>query len=300
LALTQQGRALNWLLTGAPADDPLARLPSLAADNTVQSSKPLAVVLATSTLADGTEVPAVVYHPYGTGRVMTIEGGGMWRWAFLPPQFQDQEKIYAGLWQSMMRWLTSDANLKPGQMCSLRAERIRFGTDEPATATLLVRDEKGGGRVPLVELQAINRAAGNADDVAAASYTPTPIGAEAGVFRVNFGTLPQGRYQAKVTGAQPDDPSSRIIFDVRQYDQEELDLQARPDLMARIASESGGGVLSSSNPADDLRSQFKNEIARTHPPQIQFTSAWDRWWLLLGALGLWTTSWAVRRSGGLI
>ena len=153
LSLTTQGRDLNWFQNSVlQNDEPLSRMPSLAGVDTVDSSKPLAVVLATSTLPDGKQSPAVVYHPYGSGRVVVVEGAGMWRWAFLPPEYQEQEQVYAGLWHSMMRWLTSDENLKPGQIVNLRADKIRFGADEPATATLLAREENGGGHVPTVEL----------------------------------------------------------------------------------------------------------------------------------------------------
>ena len=76
----------------------------------------------------------LVYHPYGIGKVVAIQGSGMWRWAFLAPEFQQQELVYANLWQSMMRWLTSGNTLHPGQTQSLRADQARFATDKSATA----------------------------------------------------------------------------------------------------------------------------------------------------------------------
>ena len=292
LALSQQGRDLNWLQIDPMEGDPYPRLPTLASADNISSVKPLAVVLASGTLPDGSNAPVVVYHPYGVGRVVAVEGAGMWRWAFLPPEYRAQEKAYGSLWQSMMRWLTSAANLKPGQLVSLRADRVRFSSEEPATATLLARQDAAHAGPPLVEL--------TDNSASPKMYKPTPLGSEPGVFRVNFGLLSQGRYQAKVTGANPDDPSGRIIFDVKKYDQEETDLQARPDLMQRISEVSGGQVLSTDSPANELESAFKAQQARTHPPEIEYASAWDRWWLLLAALGLWGTSWAIRRAGGLI
>jgi hypothetical protein len=300
VALTPQGRDLNWLEMDASAGDPLAQLPTLAEGDDLVHLKPLAVVLANGTLPDGSKAPAVVYHPYGVGRVVVVEGAGMWRWAFLPPEYQDQEKAYAALWQSMIRWLSTGANLTPGQSISLRADRVRFSTEESATATLLAREDSGQNRAPGVELSRDDAATPSGTPSAARAYTARPIGSEAGVFRVDFGLLPEGRYQAKVQGAKADDPSSRIIFDVKQYDQEQIDLEARPDLMARIASDSGGSALSSDNASTELESKFKDHEARTHPPVMEYASAWDRWWLLLGALGLWGASWSIRRSGGLV
>ena len=80
---------------------------------------------------------------------------------------------------------------------------------------------------PRVELSRDDSAQTSRGAFAARSFIPMPIGSEAGVYRVNFGMLPQGRYRAKVSDARADDPSSRIIFDVKQYDQEEVDLELR-------------------------------------------------------------------------
>src|SRR5207244_2789081 len=99
-------------------------------------------VLATSVAqATGDGSPVVAYQPYGSGRVVVVEGAGMWRWAFLPPQYQQYEEVYGSLWHSLLRWLVSSAGLLPGQQLALRADKVSFSTTEPATATLLVRED---------------------------------------------------------------------------------------------------------------------------------------------------------------
>jgi hypothetical protein len=89
------------------------------------------------------------------------------------------------------------------------------------------------------------------------------------------------------------------VFDVRVLGQEQLDVQARPDLMARLAADSGGAVLGA-NPAEDVASKFKEHMARTRPPRYERTTAWDRPWVLLAVFAVWCLAWAVRRSGGLV
>jgi hypothetical protein len=89
------------------------------------------------------------------------------------------------------------------------------------------------------------------------------------------------------------------VFDVKKYDQELLDLQSRPDLMARIASDSGGAVLSNDS-ADDVAQKFSGYLAKALPPRTERSSAWDRMWILCVVIGWWTMSWIVRRSGGLV
>lgn len=296
MRLTDEGRDLHWLGEDAQEDRRLSGLPTLASSAQVDRSKPLAVVLATGVATGrvGQAEPAVVYQPYGSGRVVVIEGAGMWRWAFLPPQYQRQEEVYASLWHSLLRWMTGGAALLPGQKVALRADKVSFATDEPATATLLLRDEAAKGKLPAVELIATAR-----PGEPATSFTPAALGEDPGSFRLNFGKLPAGRYQARVAGAGAEDVASRCVFDVRVLGAEQLDLQARPDLMARIASDSGGAVLGADAVAD-VAAHFKEHLARTRPPRYERSTAWDRPWLLLAVFALWCLAWSVRRSGGLI
>ena len=116
---------------------------------------------------------------------------------------------------------------------------------------------------------------------------------------MNFGVLPEGRYRASIVGAGSEDSFSRTVFDVRALGEEELQLTARPELMQRIADESGGSVLGE-NPVGELLQRFSEHQARTHPPRSRQSSAWDRWWILAGILGIWTASWWIRRAGGLV
>jgi hypothetical protein len=217
----------------------------------------------------------------------------MWRWAFLSPDFQDQDQVYASLWHSVMRWLTSGQGLTPGQNFSLRVDKVRFGDSEPATATLLARQEISEDQLPRVQLLSNS-------SIEPKLFSPAPLGNEAGVYRVNFGTLPEGKYRAILSGSKPEDPNSQVAFDVRRYDKEMLDLQARPDLMARIADDSGGTVLPKNDPSAELSRQFTKHLDRAFPPRFERATAWDRWWVLAAVLGIWSLSWAVRRSGGLV
>lgn len=294
LNLTERGRDLRWIPSGPePAGETLAQLPSLATTARPEQPKPLAVVLATSQGVGGEgESPVVSYQPYGTGRVVVIEGAGMWRWAFLPPEHQKHDEVYRSLWQSLLRWLVSSSDLLPGQKLALRSDKVSFGTTEPASATLLLRDEAAQGQVPAVELRG-----GNLEQPR--QVTPVAMGDEPGAFRVVFGKLPEGRYQVRVAGSAGNDATGSAAFEVRSFFEEQLDLKARPDLMARLARDSGGLVLEGNSPQDLIR-QFQEHLDQGRPQRVHRLSAWDRWWVLLGVLAVWCTAWALRRSGGLV
>ena len=293
MSLTDRGRDLRWFEPGsASSGDALPYLPTLAASASAEQPKPLATVLATVSGGTGEEVPVVTYQPYGGGRVVVLEGSGMWRWAFLPPAYADHDTTYAVLWQSLLRWLVSRAGLLPGQDMALRTDQVTFGTGESATATLLVRKEAAQDLIPQVEL--------TGDGIEGAkSYVPTAMGEIPGVFRIAFGELPEGRYQATISGMSPEKSGAKVVFDVRRLMEEQLDMKARPDLMERIARGTGGVELQSSDPGEIVKS-FVTHAEKSRPERIRRIMAWDRWWVLAGVFLLWTVAWGVRRNAGLV
>ena len=216
----------------------------------------------------------------------------MWRWAFLPPQQQQLDEVYRSLWHSLLRWLVSGADLLPGQQMALRSDKISFSTFEPAAAMLVMREEAMKGPIPKIELR-------DESGKALQTVTPVPMGDEPGSFRVVFGKLPEGRYQARIAGAAETDSGATVVFDVRSHFEEQLDLKARPDLMARIAQDSGGAVLTGDKP-QTIATHFQEYVGRSRPQRIRRISAWDRWWVLIAVFGVWGTAWALRRSGGLV
>jgi len=288
--LTEPGRDLQWM--GGAAEEAFARLPALATASQVQPDKPLSVVLATGAAGGSGDSPAVVYQPYGAGRVVAIEGAGMWRWAFSPPDEQSADDAYSSLWHSVLRWLISGANLLPGQKLTLRTDKVSFTTTEDATLSVFSREEESGAKMPEVELIA-------GESEVRGRARPAPVGEEPGSYRVSFGKLPVGRYQARLAGADTG-ADLRTVFDVRSFGDEQLNLAARPDLMKRIADDTGGAVLADDAAVEQIGKQFENYVQKNRPAAVRRTTAWDRWWVLALVIGLWGATWALRRNSGLI
>lgn len=286
--LTGRGQDLRWISAAGPQEDVLARLPSLSTAARPQRPSALAVVLAQD---EGKEQPVMSYQPYGTGRVVAIEGAGMWRWAFLAPQHQRSEPVYDELWRGLMRWLALGGGLAPGQNAALRTDRASFFTGEAASATLLVREEVAAKGIGQVELR---RADGGRVD----QFAPAPIGEEPGVFRIDFGVLPEGQYLATLPSEEKT-AELNVAFDVRSNYSEQLDVAARPDLMARIAAESGGAVLDEVS-GGDLAQRFRGHLSISRPARFREMPLWDRWWALALIVGLWGVAWGMRRAGGLV
>jgi hypothetical protein len=291
--LTERGSDLSWLNPGlAGEDDVLSRLPSLATAAPAERPKPLSVVLAKSEVEPAP--PVVTYQSYGTGRVVAIEGSGMWRWAFLSPQYQQHDQAYESLWQSLLRWLVSSVGLVPGQDLALRTDKVTYAAGESVTALLLTRDEATGGRKFEVDLT-------DEGDGSIRKVSAVPLGDEPGVYRIPFGALPVGAYHARIAGSDPGvtQSSTTVAFDVRALSNERLDVQARPDVMARIAEQSGGAVLNADE-RTSLSDRFREHLGRSRPEKVRRIPAWDRWWILTVVIAVWGSAWGLRRSAGLV
>jgi hypothetical protein len=302
LKLTADGESMHWLGDQPPGDskgggsqssDPLAGMPTLASVAQPSAAQPQAMVWATGQLGDGNaDTPVVTALPYGTGRVVVVEGAGMWRWAFLPPSQQQHSQVYAALWGSLTRWLATNTGLLPSQSWLLRTDKTEFTTGESAAGVLLVRESALGKAAPTVELTSERLA--HPQTVSAVAS-----GDEPGAFRIGFGRLQPGRYTARVIAAAASDPAAQTVFDVRPDIRELLQLDANPALMKRLAEASGGAALESASPEEVTR-HLEKYLAASHPEQIRSTSAWDRWWILAAMLGTWGATWIVRRSSGLV
>jgi len=281
---------LRWL---ASFGDALGAMPSLSTASSVQQRQGLSNVLAQAVDSDSADsIPVISYQPYGSGRTVVVEGAGMWRWALMAPEYSKQEEVYGTLWRSLLRWLVSRAGLLPGQNVSIQPDRVGFTEGDVVTATMLVR-QSSGGQAPNVRLRH--------PDGSTSDHAPTPSGQEPGVFRLDLGQLPSGQYfleTVAANGAQVSGSES-AAFDVRSRWIERLELDARNDLMQKIATTSGGAELASTDPTE-LGKLFKEHLETARPPQYRRVAMWDRWWVMLLVLGLWASTWIVRRQSGLV
>lgn len=284
------------LLSGGA--DPLATLPSLATGAVPKAREGLPQVLIQSVVdRSGKTIPVVTYQPYGAGQTIVVEGSGMWRWAFLPPQHANKDKIYPALWQSMIQWVVSQQDLMPGQQVAIRSDRASFFAGDRATASILVEDPSAvrndrGALDLAVLLQPV-------DGGLPKRVTPAASGLEEDYFRVDFGELDVGYYTASVVRGEADEVLAETAIEVRDPWFENLEVDARPDLMRRVARTSGGELLAP-NEVAGLVERHRERLEETRVDKTIRTTLWDRPWVLSLILGGWVVTWIVRRRSGLI
>lgn len=295
--LTPFGQALRWFpacpaeVEGSLAD----KMPSLCTGSTVEETKPLtAVVARAGGTRDTTEMPAMSYQPYGSGRTLVVEGSGMWRWGFLSPRYEAYSDVYRFFWGSVLRWVVSSSEFLPSQTAAVKTSRPGFTTCEKAVFFVVLKAEEE-------EFSAVNPPAVEvvSDEGGEGFVVKTaPSGREMGLFRGVAGPLAEGYYQARLKRGG-DGPSAECVFQVRSPLEEKLDLAARPVFMRRLARESGGVGLEGEG-LGGVRSAFSEYWMRTHPAEVRESTAWDKLWVMMLAVVVWSTAWVVRRRGGLI
>ncbi|MBN1419235.1 MAG: VWA domain-containing protein [Planctomycetes bacterium] len=227
---------------------PLHRLPPL------DGAKPGATVLAglSNDTDDRDGYPLIAWHRYGTGKVLFVGTGDLWRL-----RFGAGDTHHARFWGQAVQFLTLSRLLGEGERIDLEADRTSCRTGERIRVTANVRDEA-------------------CEPVAASSYDveierPGPplearrlrlqaVPGIPGLFQGTFVPERGGRYRIRAVG--PDEAiASSAAVDVEEAPPEMLEPALQEDLLRRIAAATGGCAFSAKE-VDDLPDRIVN-VRRT-------------------------------------
>ncbi len=273
--------------------DPIQTLPSLAIGATPHRKAGLPQILLQGVSSNqNATIPIVTYQPIGNGMSIVVEGAGMWRWAFLPPDHASKDKIYSTLWQSLMQWIISQQEILPGQEVSLRPDRATFLSGDPASATIIRREttEKNPGWHVMIQ---------SSEDPIPKRIDLLPVGQEGQLFRASFGSLGVGYYSIQLLQSSDDHVLASSAFEVRDPWFENLEVDANPDLMARVSHLSGGDIVAPNDVVEWIEGLEKKRNSQRSIRELK-TTVWDRPWVLVIILLGWMGSWFFRRQNGLV
>jgi hypothetical protein len=215
----------------------------------------------------------------------------------LPPQHAAKDKVYPTLWQSLIQWIVSQQDLMPGQKIAIRSDRATFLTGDQASATVLVSSpEEFQSPSGQPDFEVLLEGPGLE---LPRRVTPSASGTSDEIFRVLFGTLEIGYYTASVVRGNADEVFAETAIEVRDPWFESLELDARPDVMRRVAEISGGAALGAEE-VTDLAERFARRVAESRQQKETRTTLWDRPLVLLTVLSAWLCCWIVRRRSGLV
>lgn len=261
-------------------------LPELEDVCAVKELRPLVQVLAT---AGEQNIPVLGVMSCGLGAVACINGEGLWKWDFYP-EARQHGNIYREFWRRFLPWVQTAAEFMPGYDLSLHVDRANVCEGEGFSCLLGWR---GLGRPVGVKVQVLNLTDGQI--VAEQAAVPVPS-SSLPRWQCVFDALPPGEYLLRVD--VQDSPAPECRLSVRPLPREEDNLNAAPDLPARIAELTGGQVL----PAQLSDGHLEHIFAM--PPGVSATETvycplWARWQVLTFMVGCLGIMWFIRRRKGL-
>ena len=273
-----------------PGLDAAAALARMRPLDRVQHStgvKPLATVLAVAGRPDDPQAPVVVaWQPYGLGRVVSINAGGLWRWGFHGERNDFNEVVYDRLWSGLLRWLQAGGDFLAGHDVAMVAERRLINDEELLRLEIRCRlDEEAGYRPRLVISGAEEHAA-----------EPAQIGP--GRFRAEIGPLAEGDYTLHLHNNVGRPEVLTMGLTVVSASIEQRELSADLELMAELANISDGAPLrlDTLDTVPQLVASWRQRQEVSERRQTLWTSAL----VLLLLFGLLSAEWWLRRRGGLL
>ncbi|MGE0547876.1 MAG: glutamine amidotransferase [Kofleriaceae bacterium] len=281
------------------ANDNLATwkaLPLLEGVNVVAGAKADATVLAVHPklkTKGGKPMPVIVAGDYGKGRTLAVTTDSLWRWGFVAAARPgDDGRQYTKFWETAMRWLIQDPDLRNLHVDSDAVEYTP-GSTVRVTVRLLGRDYQPlpRGQVSLV----VKR---GADPTRATQTTAAKlVVGEDGTAIHELGGLQPGVYRveghATVSGREID---AADIFLVREAGTELDRPVGDPSTLETIATVTGGTALGA---VDALPQGL-----RFDPPRIvrvdrrTDVELWSRPGLLILMIGLLGLEWLLRQRTG--
>jgi hypothetical protein len=228
----------------------------------------------------------VAYQNYGQGKVLSLVGEGLWRWALLPPELKDYTECYFDFWTQLIRWMVNQSDFLPGQDLSLKTDHSSYSSGDVVHLLAFTRGRTSAA-LPPVTMTAPD---GKTTQVTLAG------GGGSSDFSGVFTPAAPGEYVASLV--RPHIGAVVAPFSVYPDREEDRITAADPELMKQIARASGGDLITQ----DQLR-QLPEKLRDARATLSDTTlarSAWDRSWVLAIILGVFTLEWVLRRRLGLL
>jgi uncharacterized membrane protein len=291
--LTPEGRRhpLVRLAAGEAQNEALwAALPPLSAVNLTRAlaagSGASVLLEAPEALVGGRPAPVVAVREVGQGRTLAVATDSSWRWGFQAAESGLGNRAYLRFWNAALRWLVRDPGLSPLQV---EPDSPAVEPGAPVGLTVAVRGPDFGPRAG--ERVTAELVSEDGKTVARGEATA----GEDGTARVELAPPGPGAYKVVARSEDGKDLATAAVA-VRGAGPEDADAAPRPDLLAAIASATGGGhavIPGGGLPELRLLDPEVVEIGRRKAVPI-----WDRaGWLLALAAAL-TAEWLLRRRWG--
>lgn len=239
---------------------------------------------------DSKRFPAVVYRPFGAGKVLYHAFDDSWRWRY---EVADQNHVR--YWNQVANWIAELPFAVRDKFISLDAGAITYRPGESAEVRVRLRDGEGRPVTDSVVDAVLYR-----EGKRVATLRLAPDENAGGLFRGQTAALEAGAYEVGVESVAiaERDSRARTEFKVESGEMGELtQLALNEDLLKQMAAASGGAYL-----REEQLPQLLDLLAPMSQGRVieSETVLWQSYWWFLPLIGLLTIEWILRKRAGLL
>ena len=304
-------------------DDPvrnraiLARLPGFAGTNLTNRLKPAATALGLSDreIPGSGIVTVFSCQSFGRGRTFAMSTDTTVDWGrdFERIWGEGDNRYFRKFWRNVVRWLAENSTGKNRRL-QTETDKIIYRPGQPINIAVHAFDAEARptdtyrviARLQRPNADRTDRGEENPEAIASTELTPNLSdhvyhgelqAPPAGTFLENPGSTLQ-TIRLEVVALEGDQNVAEARVDLQLLDDPAEFLDPRPDreTLTRLASATGGQVLSSPEGLADLLGRHTRAADRT---LISRSPVWDRPWVWALLIGLLTSEWILRRRRGL-
>jgi uncharacterized membrane protein len=271
-------------------------LPELFGVNLVAGPRPGATVLGVHPFLKargGAPMPVLALGEFGKGRSLAFTTDTMWNWGFVAAGEGDDGRAYDKFWESAIRWLIRDPELRLLRVETDKAE-YALGEIVRVDARLLGMDYRPArAQKVTLEVHQVGAAAGNA----APLVTRTADTDDEGEVHADVPAEIAGSYMVTARAKQGDkELLEEEVYLVRAEGRELEQPNARKDVLNALSAETGGIALGAVDSLPAELSFLPPRVVRIDSrTDVELWSLQAVFWLAIGALAC---EWILRRRRG--
>ena len=240
--------------------------------------------------AGGQKIPAVIYRPFGAGKVLYQAFDDSWRWRY---EVADQHHVR--YWNQIANWLAELPFAVRDKLISLDAGALTYRPGDAADIRVRLRDGEGRPVTNAAVDAVLSR-----DGKRVATIRLSPDENAGGLFRGRTSGLEPGSYEVAVESAAiaEHDAKARTGFKVEPLETGELtQLSLNEELLRQMSAVTGGEYLREENIdrlADLLAPISEGRVVESD------TVLWQSYWWFLPIVLLLTVEWIIRKRVGML
>ena len=240
--------------------------------------------------AGGQKIPAVIYRPFGAGKVLYQAFDDSWRW-----RYEVADQYHVRYWNQIANWLAELPFAVRDKLVSLDAGALTYRPGDTADIRVRLRDGEGRPVTNAAVDAVLSR-----DGRRVATIRLSPDENAGGLFRGRTSALEPGSYEVAVESAAiaEHDAKARTGFKVEALETGELtQLSLNEELLRQMSAASGGEYLREENIdrlADLLAPISQGRVVESD------TVLWQSYWWFLPVVLLLTVEWIIRKRVGML